>query len=335
MVFFFAPRLIGQLPRSVGEYVRQIPTGLVSKGLHSIMRLSKKTMRQHAMRVGLVLLAAVLGTHSSLAQDADTTAWEKNLIGNASLTQVGFQNWSEGGVNSLAISTGIDGTFSRISGPWEQTHEARLAYGVVKQDTLDFRKAEDLILLKSAFTYRGEGFFQRFNPIIAATLRTQFYEGLNFDKDPTGAGRELPVKVSDFFSPATLTQSIGLSYRPSPWFSQRLGLAAKETIVMIERLRPLYAVDTDKTARIEGGVEAVSRINKEIATNVRYKSSLSVFAAFNQADKPDIIWENLVAMKVNSWLNVNFEFVALWDRDINREIQLKEVFAVGFSYILL
>lgn len=292
-------------------------------------------MPLRALRMSLVLLAVTLGAQPICAQDADTTTWEKNVIGNASLTQVGFQNWSEGGVNSLAISTGIDGTFSRVSGPWRQTHEVRLAYGVVKQDTLDFRKAEDLIQLKSAFTYQGEGFFQRFNPVIAATLRTQFYEGLNFDRDPTGAGRELPAKVSDFFSPATLTQSIGLSYKPSPWFSQRLGLAAKETIVMIERLRPLYAVDMDRTARIEGGLEAVSQFNKEIATNVRYKSSLSVFAAFNQANKPDLIWENLVAMKVNSWLSVNFEFVALLDRDISNEIQLKEVFAVGFSYILL
>lgn len=280
--------------------------------------------------VGLCLLAS-----SAYGQDADSTTWSKSLIGKAAFTQVGFQNWSEGGVNTLSLSTGIDGTFSNTAGHWEQTHEVRLAYGVVKQDTLDMRKAEDLIQLKSNLKYLGEGFFERFNPTLAATMRTQFYEGLNFDSDPLGLDRALPAKVSDFFSPATLTQSIGLSYSPKPWFTQRVGIAAKETIVTIERLRPLYAVDIDKTARVEGGLESVTQFDKEIAPNVRYKSSLNLFVAVNQADKPDVLWENLVAMKVNTWLSVNFEFVAIWDRDIDDAVQLKEVFSVGFSYILL
>lgn len=303
---------------------------LVGHSNYSICKIMKFTYVSFLFVVGMCSFG-----NQAIAQDTDSTTWSKSLIGKAALTQVGFQNWSEGGVNTLAVSTGIDGTFSNTSGRWEQTHQIRLAYGLVKQDTLDFRKAEDLIQVNSDFKYLGNGFFQRFNPTFAATLRTQFFEGLNFDSDPLGRDRTPPVKVSDLFAPATLTQSIGLSYAPKPWFSQRVGIAAKETVVTIERLRPLYAVDIDKSARIEGGLEAVTQFDKEIATNVRYKASFSVFAALNQPDQPDIIFENLVAMKVNTWLSVNFELVAIWDKDIDAAVQLKEVFSVGLSYILL
>jgi hypothetical protein len=40
-------------------------------------------------------------------------------------------------------------------------------------------------------------------------------------------------------------------------------------------------------------------------------------------------------MKVNDWLNVSFEAVTLYDQDISKEVQLKEVLSLGVSLILL
>ena len=69
--------------------------------------------------------------------------------------------------------------------------------------------------------------------------RTQFTAGFNFEKNPLGDVRTPPVKVSDFMSPGTFTQSIGMTYQAKPWISQRVGIGGKETVVMIEKLRPL------------------------------------------------------------------------------------------------
>ena len=103
----------------------------------------------------------------------------------------------------------------------------------------------------------------------------------------------------------------------------------------IERLRVLYGVDPEDAIRFEAGLEAFTEVNKEVFTNVLYKSKLSLFASFNQPDKPDALWENLITMKVNKWLNVNFEVVTLYDVDISNDVQLKEVFSLGVSFILL
>ncbi len=284
----------------------------------------------------LVLAAAFVP--SLMAQDApaDSAAmWMTEATGQLSFAQAGFRDWQEGGVNTLALSSGINGKSSRTSNRWQQTHEMRLAFGFVKQDTLDFRKAEDLIQFLSAFQYQGAGFFERFNPTFAASLRTQFAEGFNYNKDPLGQDRALPANVSAFFAPATLTQSMGLTYKPLEWLTQRLGVATKETVVTIERFRVLYGVDPEDVVRFEAGMESFTELDKEVFENVRYKARLSLFASFNKPKKPDALWENLITMKVNRWLNVSFEFVTLYDTDITSEVQLKEVLSVGVSFILL
>ena len=284
----------------------------------------------------LVLAAAFVP--SLMAQDApadSAAAWMTEATGQLSFAQASFRNWQEGGVNTLALSSGINGKASRTSKRWQQTHEVRLAFGFVKQDTLDFRKAEDLIQFLSAFQYQGAGFFERFHPTFAASLRTQFAEGFNYNKDPLGQDRALPAKVSAFFAPATLTQSVGLTYQPLEWLTQRVGFATKETVVTIERFRELYGVDPEDAVRFEVGLESFTEINKEVFENVLYKSKLSLFASFNKPKKPAVLWENLITMKVNRWLNVSFEFVTFYDTDITSDVQLKEVLSLGVSFILL
>ncbi len=290
-----------------------------------------------------VLLLAVflfISAGLSRAQDAtvaDTAApgWKKALIGRVSGSQAGFQNWREGGVNTLALSIGVDGKLERGGSRWKQAHDMRLSFGLVKQDTLDFRKAEDLIRFASTVDFLGEGFLGALHPTMAFQMRTQFAAGFNFKEDPFKEGRTPPVKVSDFLSPGTFTQSIGLSYASGSWFKQRIGLGAKETVVLIDRLRTLYSVSADKAARFELGLEAFTDVDRELVENVRYKTTVGLFAAFNKPESPDLLWESLIAMKVNDWLNVNFEWVVLYDTDVSSKAQFKEVLSVGISYIFI
>jgi hypothetical protein len=207
----------------------------------------------------------------------------------------------------------------------------RWSFGIVQQDTLAIRKAEDLIRMEGALRYKGDGFFRIFNPTIALGLRTQFAAGFNYNSDPFGEGRDVPVKTSDLFSPATLTQSLGLTYGAGNWFFQRLSAASKETVVLIDRLRPLYDVDPTRNVLYEIGVESVTSVDREIFTNVQVQSTLTLFKAIVQPEPVDVIWETLITMQVNSWLNVGFEWVNIYDANRSEAIQIKEVLSVGIS----
>lgn len=268
--------------------------------------------------------------------EIETTRWDTNLVGRIGGSQTGFHNWAEGGVNALSITSTVLGKASQVSNAWRQTHETRLAAGVIRQSGTETRKAEDVIRLSSTLQYHGDGFFHTFSPTLALTIRTQFWEGFNYDRNPIpGDDSPPPVKVSDILSPATITESIGLSYKYGEWFSQRLGIGAKQTIVNIPRLRPLYGVDPSTVARYQVGVESRTDVDREIMTNVHLKSTLGLFAAFNNPDLPDMLWENVLTMKVNSWLGVNFEFVAYYDRDVSTLIQIKEVLSVGLTVVIV
>ncbi len=267
--------------------------------------------------------------------DVDVPAWDVSLVGRISGAQSGFHNWAEGGVNSLAMAASTSGKATRTSNAWRQTHDMRFAIGAIRQSGSEPRKSEDVIRINSAVSYHGGSFFQTFNPTLAFNLRTQFAPGFNYDRNPFNDGREPPVKVSDFFAPATIQQSIGLSYEYQSWFSQRLGVGGKQTVVVLEHLRPVHGVDPWNVARYQFGVESRTEVDGEVARNVHLKSTLGLFAAFNQPDLPDMLWENLITMKVNSWLGVNFEFVAYYDRDVSTRLQFKEVLSVGVTVVLV
>lgn len=263
--------------------------------------------------------------------------WQTDVVARISGSQTGFRNWAEGGTNSLASSANLSGKFVRRTPSWRTNHETRLAFGIVRQNGSTLRKVEDLIHWNTAINYTGNGFFQTFNPTLAFDVRTQFAQGFNYDRNPFNDGREAPVKVSDFFSPATLQQSIGLSYvgGPDEWFKYRLGFGSKQTIVANKYLRSLYGLDFDQALRYQIGMESRTEVNLEIATNVRYRSTLGLFAAFNRADLPDMMWENLVSMRVNSWLGVNFEFITYYDREVSDALQFKEVLSVGLTVVIV
>lgn len=263
------------------------------------------------------------------------TVWESDVAAKFNISQASFRNWTEGGVNTLSSSSQFLSKIVRTTQNWSETFEARLGFGVVKQDTLNLRKADDIIRLLATVKYHGQGFFRKFNPTTSAGLRTQFAPGFNYERNPFEDDQSLPVKVSDLFSPATFTQSLGLTYSASWGFRQRLGVAAKETVVLIERFRQLYGVTPDQPVRFQLGAESLTEIDREIFRNVELKSSLGLFAAFNQEDLPDMLWENVVVMKVNKWLSADFELVTLFDRDLSDRVQLKESLSIGFSFVFI
>ena len=299
------------------------------------------------MRTSLTLLAAalVLSAAPALAQDADTLTaedgWRSSLVTQLSASQAAFSNWQEGGINALAVSVSGDGQFDRVLGRFLVTQEARAAYGLLKQDTLDARKAEDVVrYLLTADMLTGGAW----RPTASVGMRSQFAPG--YDYSPTAedypdlVASIVPgerLKVSDFAAPAQFTQSAGMAYVPGNGFEARLGLGLKETLVSIERLRPVYGNDPDEALRIQAGVEAGAKLTREIAPNVLLKSRLGAFQAFNQVGNaaPDIIWENTLAMKVNEFLNVNLDTATIYDQDISDDLQLKEVLSIGVSFVFI
>ncbi len=291
------------------------------------------------MRLLLVVLAF---TVAASAQEADTLSaedgWRTDLIIGLSGNQTSFSNWQEGGVNALAVTSSIDGSFDRAIGQVLTTQTLRLALGALRQDTLDLRKSIDVI----RYEVTAERINGPLRPAVSASMRTQFTAGYDFS--PTAAdypnltiipGEEL--KVSDAFAPLVLNQTVGMAYRPGGGFVGRAGLGIKETIVAIDRLRPVYGNAPDQSLRVEAGLDVELALTRQLMDNVSLKSRLSAFQAFTQvaSDAPDVLFENVLLLKVNDIIKVTLDGAVMYDADVSEDIQLRESLSVGVAFGLL
>jgi hypothetical protein len=274
--------------------------------------------------------------------DTANADWAYDVLARLNASQAAYKDWKEGGGNnSLAFTAALGGAAEKKGERWAQAHELRLVFGIIDQANQELRKAEDQIRVSTNLQYQGEDFFKVFNPTAAINLRTQFASGFEYDSNPFEqdsvlAAQEPPVETSAFLAPAFITESIGLTYEPAEWMSIRMGAASKQTVVIEEDFRELYGVDASKVARVEAGAELASSVNYSFTENIQYRSQLDVFFSINEIeDPPDVLWENRINLKVNSWLSTDLEFVALYDKSTTDAIQLKETISLGVSFSLI
>ncbi len=281
------------------------------------------------MRTSTLFLILLMCAAPCAAQSDST--WTTEAHGRVSFNQVGFYRWHDGGISSLALGAGVSGEAQKTATAAQHQHEVRLAFGVVRQNSIDLRKSEDIIHLRSSFKFSRVPIFGQLDPAVTLELRSQFADGFRYNEKKSDVET---LRISGFLSPAILTQSMGLNYQANSWLDLRLGVAAKQTIVTIRALRERYKVSPDALLRWQVGASGLVIVERTVFTNVHLKSTLTLFAAFNQPS-PDTIWETLVTMKVNSWLQVNAEYTALFDKDLSPYIQRKQALTVGVSFRIL
>lgn len=295
------------------------------------------------MRAFAVALAAMWLASAPLARNADTLraadGWRSSLTASLAGSQAAYSNWQEGGLNALAVMASAEGTFDRVIRRTLTTQSVRTAFGLLRQDTLDVRKAPDLIRYDLSAELASDN---PIRPAAAFGARTQFAPGYDYSSDadrypslPVVPGEA--VKVSDVASPLVLTQSVGVADRPGGSIRARTGLTVQGTLVRIERLRPVYENDLGQPLRTEMGVDAEAVFEGPVLENVGLRSRLYVFQGFGQVgeEPPDALFDNTLALRVNRLLNVKVDAAVLYDADVSRDVQLKEVVAIGLTFDLL
>jgi len=264
------------------------------------------------------------------AQEADTTfGWKKQAVASLNLTQASFSNWKQGGDNSLAWQVKLATRFDLNEEKWNWTNTSKFELGFAKVAGAEARKSTDALEIESVLVRKLGTLL---NPFVAATAKTQFVSGFDFDDD-----NDTKTKVSKFLDPGYFTQSIGLGYKPNETFRTRMGFTFKETVTSEFSVPYADDPDTDKLekTRVEPGISSVSNFSRQFHENVLLVSKLDIFTDLEAFDRIDVTWENQLTLKVTKYINVNITVDLLYDKDITSDAQLKEVLGVGFTYTLL
>ncbi len=285
----------------------------------------------------ILLLGLALSTGMfAVAQEKqdETKKWTIKGVAGVNASQTSFVNWSAGGDNTVALNAffNIGAHFKKDKYIWE--NDLSTEYGSTYTKQNDWVKSIDKFEISSKFGYE---IADKWYLSALADLKTQFDKGYKNPDDEQ--------YISKFFAPAYSNLSLGFDYKPKDYISLYMSpITSKMTFVTDKYLSDLgaFGVKEGKKFRIEAGAYAKASFNKEIMKNVTLISKVDFFTAYDKDfGNVDINWENVINMKVNSFLSANIHTNLLYDNDIKRfedgkkkgaTVQFKEMIGVGLSY---
>jgi hypothetical protein len=286
-------------------------------------------MRQFFLKMQLPVFLISCIVLSGFTQEAETPeyGWKNQIIGTFTLTQAQFDNWSQGGENTLAWQLSGTGSFVNITPKFSWTNSGKLIYGQAKIGDVDARKSADEIRFESLYEHN---LHLPVYPYVSAQLITQMTKGYQYTE-------ELKIPVSNFMDPGYITFGAGFGYTPVEYLKSRLGVASKITVTKE------YAVGiTDDPATeavektdVEFGMQSVTELSKQLAENILLTSKLELFSNLNRIDEVDVRWDSLLAMKVSRFIDVSLNLELFYDKNISTKRQLKQLLALGLSYSFL
>ncbi|MBE0570199.1 MAG: DUF3078 domain-containing protein [Ignavibacteriaceae bacterium] len=282
------------------------------------------------MRTILTLSLLALFTIVSFAQEEPEekkdTLWTPRGVVGINLSQVAFDNWSQGGQNSLSFTffslLGLD----YIGDPWKWRNGLKFAYGRTKVGDEEYRTNDNEIFFESTLIYHT-GWAA--SPYAGVTARTAVTKGFDYSVVPS-------EQIVDFMDPFYLTEALGFIYDRIPNFSTRLGIGMKQTFT--DKFNQ-YSDDPETLNELEKfknetGIESVTEYKWEFLENMAYLTSLRLFGTFDDLSVWDVRWDNLIVAKVNDYISVSFNVLLIYDEDESIQRQLKEALQLGISYNL-
>lgn len=279
-----------------------------------------------------VSLLLLLVTFSHLSAQTITIpdtlkGWDRNWVAGLNGSQATYSNWSQGGVSSVSGAASSVLTLLNRKGKKGYGFRVNLKYGQSYIDDEGLRKTDDVLSIRNRLinNFKEE---DKLAVYFTFVFQTQFDEG--YDYGGGFAGQD--SLISNFFSPAYFTESMGVAYTPKEFFTMELGVGLKQTIVADDSLAENYGFNPSENFRSEGGVSAGLYFEKEIFLNIFFTSNLETFTNFlNGLKKTDVSWTNEIVGEINETVYATCQFELKYDDDFSSQIQLKQVLSVGIS----
>ena len=258
--------------------------------------------------------------------------------------------WSQGGKSSASALTTFNYTasYGKNKITWESFADIKL--GVIyyipmdSTETMNWHKNSDSFELNSRVGYSA---FKKWYYSAEANFKTQTFLGYKNLTDT--------VPSSAFFSPAYLTFSAGLEYKPGKNFSAFLSpISLKTTYVTNPRVNETkFGLNEGETHHSRIGISGKVDYSRSLFENISVKTKNSIFVNVgnNNAGEwqflklPDFDSETSIDFKVNQFISTQVNLHFIYDKDVEStwtlasgvektgsRLQVKEFLTLGFSY---
>ena len=261
------------------------------------------------------------------AQDSLKSEWIPKANLGLNISQISFQNWTQGGENSITWTLFGNSSLTYQNPNWIIKNTIKFAYGKTKLGSQEFRTNDNELYIESILS-KIIGW--TIDPYFSNTIRTPITTGYSYKTSP-------PEVIANFFDPGYMTQSIGFAYDKIKGTNIRLGIAFQEifTKKQVKYTDDPNTLNKVETFKLETGIESTITNEFAIMENIFYKGNLRLFSRFENLLIWEIRFDNLIIAKVNKYVNVNFNVLLLYDKKQSFRTQVKEALQIGIIFNVL
>jgi hypothetical protein len=282
---------------------------------------------------------------ATIAQEAkkDTSYWKKKTAFGANFNQASFNDaWSsvQGAKGSVGFNVFFNakGEYNRGKVNW--VNDLQMQYGL-QDNGSGLRKTIDRIFFD---TKLGSKISPQWLFIANLNFQTQFSKGYNYGAgvevaNPDGTTSKADLLVSNLFSPAYITESIGLEWKPSKVFNMSFAPGAlRQTIVADNNIAftktgERYGVPDGKTFKNDVALmQIVATLDKDVAKNINLKARYALFIKYNDLAAMDNRLDAKFTAKVNKYISTTFDIIAMYYQDQSAKLQVAQNLGIGLLY---
>uniref|UniRef100_A0A7C3J5H1 DUF3078 domain-containing protein n=1 Tax=candidate division WOR-3 bacterium TaxID=2052148 RepID=A0A7C3J5H1_UNCW3 len=267
--------------------------------------------------------------------------WEKSI--NTSLL-INLNNYSDNWAGEEASNFNWtfvgNGNFQKqVNQLLNSTNRVKLSFGQstnkLKTDTLwsDFTKSNDVIELESVEKITLNWLV---DPFVSMRIESKFLD----NSDTLKTCYVNPIKFIESFGIARMVfkkEKMEISSRLGISFNQNLNRNAIVDTIDLSR-------GTDLSN--DGGIEFITDALLHLNDNVMYTGRFSLYKAVFYSKSKELIgnpqendwkmvdlgFDNILSIKIGKYFTVNINIQALFDKEIDPKLRLKENFAIGLTF---
>jgi hypothetical protein len=257
----------------------------------------------------------------------DSNGWKKSGTFILNLNQGALSNWVAGGEQSIFGVNGLlnyNINFRSGKNTWDNYFD--LALGFQNATSFGkFRKIDDRVDVTSKYGYQ---------------INQQWYLGLLFNFNSQSlAGYDYSVvpskKISSFLTPGKILLSPGLDFKTQSRFTLFISPITTRWVTKMDDdffNNALFGVDSARKSNMELGAFITAKYKAAFTKWAIYTGRVDLFSNYKRnPQNVDVLMNNLLTMKFTKALATNISLDLIYDDDVKKRLQLKEILGVGLT----
>jgi hypothetical protein len=260
-------------------------------------------------------------------QSLDSNGWKLNGTFLLNLNQGALSNWVAGGdesvlgVNAL-LNYAIN--FRHGKNTWDNYFD--LALGFQNATSFGkFRKIDDRVDVTTKF---GHLINHHWYAGVLTNFNSQSLSGYDYTEKGVR-------KVSNFLTPGKIILSPGLDYKTSQRFTL---FTSPVTVRWVLKQDPdflyvsKFGVDSARRSNMELGAFVTAKYRAHFAKWATYSGRVDLFSNYKRdPQNVDVLMNNLLTMKFTKIFATSLSLDLVYDDDVKKRLQLKEILGVGLT----